>query len=313
MELKTISGKDLIPSEWNPRTKFDEEKLQLLRESIKGIGLVEPLVVRPCPKQKGKYLITAGERRWRSNPDNGFLCLIREESEFKSKIACLVENYVRENIADEDHEKFIHDIFKEGIKDKKWDSQNGMSKITGMPQSVINQNLDAYNDRQSLSLSAALMTTTDILDSKQLKEKPKVRKKLLERRAKDEIRGSHAVRNWANELNKLPEDKALEVVKIAKDLDDVKIAVEIHEGIREPGMFSNNEKASRFEHIIYTYEGVLQITPAYVDTIKKDSQRKDAIDLLEKMYNHLHKLLIELKKIEVVNIDGKESLDTKKM
>jgi len=35
------------------------------------------------------------------------------------------------------------------------------------------------------------MTTTDILDSKQLKEKPKVRKKLLERRAKDEIRGSH--------------------------------------------------------------------------------------------------------------------------
>lgn len=303
MELKTISGKDLIPSVWNPRSNFDEEKLQLLRESIKGIGLVEPLVVRPYPKRKGKYLITAGERRWRSNQDNGFLCLVREESDLDAKVACLVENYVRENIADEDHEKFISDIFLEGLKSKKWNTYKDMEKITGMPEWLIQDNQLAHKDRKELGI-LPIVSTIDILDTRTIKEKPKLRKKLLEKRGNGKIVGAgHIMRNWSNELNKLPEDKALEVVGMAKDLDDIKIAVEIHEGTREPGMFSNNEKASRFEHIIYTYDGVLQITPAYVDTIKKDSQRKDAIDLLEKMYNHLHKLLIELKKIEVVDID----------
>jgi ParB/RepB/Spo0J family partition protein len=305
MELKTISGKDLIPSEWNPRSEFDEEKLELLRESIKGIGLVEPLVVRPYPNRKGKYLITAGERRWRSNQDNGFLCLVREESDLDAKVACLVENYVRENIADEDHEKFINDIFKEGIKNKKWDSQNGMSTITGMPESVIRQNIDAYIDRQSLSLVAARVTTTDMIDSKPLKDKPKVRKILLERRAKDEIRGSHAVRNWAIELNELPEDKALDVVKTAKDFNDVKVQVEIFKGIRKPMFAIDDEGLSKLERIKARCERIVDITPAFINTIKNIKERKQAMDILKGTYEHLHKLLIAMDEIEVVDINDK--------
>jgi len=310
MELKTINGKDLIPSEWNPRSEFNEEKLNLLKESIKGIGLVEPLVVRPA-KENGKYLITAGERRWRSNQDNDFICIVRNENELNAKVSCLVENYVRENIADEDHEKFIFNIYKEGIKSKKWDSQNKMSKITGMPRSVISSNIEACEDRQSLSLSAATLTTTDILDSKSLKEKPKVRKKLLERRAKDDIKGSHAVRNWAVELNKLPEQIALEVVETANELQDVKVAVEVHTGVREPGLFRENglDRLSRMDVIELRCDRIIDITPSMIDMIDNIKERDKAIKLLKKTYEHLHMLLVELKEIEVVEIDKKEPVE----
>jgi len=305
MELKEINGKDLIPSEWNPRSSFDEEKLKLLRESINGIGLVEPLVVRPHPKQKGKYLITAGERRWQSKPNGKFLCLIRDESELDSKVSCLVENYVRENIADEDHEKFISNIYNEGLNSKKWDSLKQMAKKTGIPKFVIEENIRAHRERKKTGISVNV-STHDILDSMSLSDKPTVQKELLIKRAKNEIKGSgRVVRKWARELDKLPEDKALEVLKTAKDFQDVEIAVEIHEGVREPGFFVENDTLTKLERIKSRCEGIIDITPAFIDTITNVKEKEKAILFLKTTYEHIHKLLIALEEIEVVGINDK--------
>ncbi|MBN8292220.1 ParB/RepB/Spo0J family partition protein [Rhodobacter sp. NTK016B] len=49
-----------------PRRKFDERALGELSESIKSKGIVQPLVVRPSPRQADHYEIVAGERRWRA-------------------------------------------------------------------------------------------------------------------------------------------------------------------------------------------------------------------------------------------------------
>lgn len=49
-----------------PRRTFDEAALQELAESIRTKGILQAILVRPDPKDAGKYQIIAGERRWRA-------------------------------------------------------------------------------------------------------------------------------------------------------------------------------------------------------------------------------------------------------
>ena len=55
---------DVEPNAGQPRKVFDQERLQALAESIKEHGVVQPIIV----KQEGsRYVIVAGERRWRAS------------------------------------------------------------------------------------------------------------------------------------------------------------------------------------------------------------------------------------------------------
>ena len=58
-----ISLVDIDPNPNQPRKSFDPEKLEELAESIRNHGLLQPLVVTP---QGSRYLLVAGERRWRA-------------------------------------------------------------------------------------------------------------------------------------------------------------------------------------------------------------------------------------------------------
>lgn len=49
-----------------PRRTFDETALQELADSIRTKGVLQAILVRPDPKEAGKYQIIAGERRWRA-------------------------------------------------------------------------------------------------------------------------------------------------------------------------------------------------------------------------------------------------------
>ena len=61
-----ISIANLKPSPSQPRRLFDKNSINELAESIKSKGLVQPILVRPSPKESGTYEIIAGERRWRA-------------------------------------------------------------------------------------------------------------------------------------------------------------------------------------------------------------------------------------------------------
>jgi ParB family chromosome partitioning protein len=50
-----------------PRKHFDEATLQELAESIRAIGVVQPISVRPDPAAPGRYIINYGERRYRAS------------------------------------------------------------------------------------------------------------------------------------------------------------------------------------------------------------------------------------------------------
>ncbi len=64
-DIENISIKDIYPNENQPRRVFDEEKIKDLSESIKKYGVLQPIVLKP--DEFGKYMIIAGERRYRAS------------------------------------------------------------------------------------------------------------------------------------------------------------------------------------------------------------------------------------------------------
>ena len=61
--LRTVQVTDLEPNRFQPRSDFDQEGIAELAESIRSQGIVQPLVVTASGD---RFLIVAGERRWRA-------------------------------------------------------------------------------------------------------------------------------------------------------------------------------------------------------------------------------------------------------
>lgn len=82
-----------------PRTKFDEEALRELAESIKTYGLIQPITVRPIAN--GRYQLISGERRLRACKLAGLQevpTYVRTVDEMQSIQMALVENIQREDL-----------------------------------------------------------------------------------------------------------------------------------------------------------------------------------------------------------------------
>jgi ParB family chromosome partitioning protein len=90
---------DLIePGPYQPRTRFREESLAELAQSIQSSGIVQPLVVRPVGS---RFQLLAGERRWRAAQRAGLArvpVVIREVSDEAALEITLVENIQREDL-----------------------------------------------------------------------------------------------------------------------------------------------------------------------------------------------------------------------
>ncbi|MBL4806593.1 MAG: ParB/RepB/Spo0J family partition protein [Rhodobacteraceae bacterium] len=62
----TVPIERLHPNPDQPRRDFSEAHLEDLANSIREKGIIQPLIVRPDPKNTDEYQIVAGERRWRA-------------------------------------------------------------------------------------------------------------------------------------------------------------------------------------------------------------------------------------------------------
>jgi ParB family transcriptional regulator, chromosome partitioning protein len=91
---------EISPNPWQPRRVFDPAKLSELAESIREVGLVEPVIVRRV--QTG-YQLIAGERRLRAHQMIDRLtirAIVVDCSDQDMAILALVENVNREDLAD---------------------------------------------------------------------------------------------------------------------------------------------------------------------------------------------------------------------
>ncbi|HEY7583719.1 MAG TPA: ParB/RepB/Spo0J family partition protein [Acidimicrobiia bacterium] len=90
---------EIRPNPQQPRGDFDEETLSALAESIRSLGLLQPVVLRPDPD--GGYFLVAGERRWRAARKVGLSripAVIRTSDDREWLTAALVENLQRADL-----------------------------------------------------------------------------------------------------------------------------------------------------------------------------------------------------------------------
>lgn len=97
-QMTEIAISQIIPNPTQPRTQFDEEALKELSDSIKQLGIIQPITVK---KQDEKYIIISGERRWRASQLAGLTTLpayIREVDDENLHAMALVENIQRQDL-----------------------------------------------------------------------------------------------------------------------------------------------------------------------------------------------------------------------
>ncbi len=89
----------IAANEFQPRSRFDEEALVSLTESIRELGVLQPILVRRSGTDR--YELIAGERRWRAARRAGLAAVpavVREADDKTSLEHALVENLHREDL-----------------------------------------------------------------------------------------------------------------------------------------------------------------------------------------------------------------------
>jgi len=97
--LADVPVSSVDPNPNQPRTHFDEELLASLAASIRELGVLQPILVRPA--EGDRYQLIAGERRWRAAKRVGLQtipALIRTVADQASLEQALVENLHRQDL-----------------------------------------------------------------------------------------------------------------------------------------------------------------------------------------------------------------------
>lgn len=90
----------ITANSFQPRHSFDEENLASLTASVRELGVLQPILVRPAGEQ-GTYELVAGERRWRAAKRAGLQtipAIVRAATDVSSLEQALVENLHRQDL-----------------------------------------------------------------------------------------------------------------------------------------------------------------------------------------------------------------------
>ena len=154
-----ISVNSLVPSKFQPRKYFDEEKLNDLSNSIKERGILQPIIVRKSKNFPDKYEIIAGERRWQAAKKvelNKVPVVITDVDDLKSLEFAIVENVQRDDLNPLEEAQGYQRLIDEFSYDHE-----KVSKIIGKSRSYITNSLrllslphDVLNLLESRKISA---------------------------------------------------------------------------------------------------------------------------------------------------------------
>jgi len=98
---RDLPVEQLVPRPGQARTHFDPDELQTLASTIRELGIIQPIVVRPAADGADRYEIVAGERRWRAAQLAGMTTvpvIVRDLDERRAALYSLAENIARRNL-----------------------------------------------------------------------------------------------------------------------------------------------------------------------------------------------------------------------
>jgi ParB family transcriptional regulator, chromosome partitioning protein len=98
-EVMQLPVNQIQPNRYQPRSVFNEEKIEELAKTINTHGIIQPIVVRKV--ENGNFEIIAGERRWRAVQLLGWenvSAIIREMNDTQTASVALIENLQREEL-----------------------------------------------------------------------------------------------------------------------------------------------------------------------------------------------------------------------
>lgn len=101
-QFAELNVRDIHPNRKQPRTDFDEQDMEELIHSVREIGVLQPIVVRPS-RENGteKYELVMGERRWRATQAAGLStipAIVRETEDGDLLRDALLENLHRSQL-----------------------------------------------------------------------------------------------------------------------------------------------------------------------------------------------------------------------
>ncbi|CAI8851233.1 MULTISPECIES: nucleoid occlusion protein [Bacillus] len=98
-EIQEIPIANIIPNRYQPRTVFDDARIDELALTIRTHGLIQPIVIRKY--EEDKYEIIAGERRFRAATKLGWEkvpAIIKNLNDTETASVALIENLQREEL-----------------------------------------------------------------------------------------------------------------------------------------------------------------------------------------------------------------------
>lgn len=163
--VKQISVSEIEPSPYQPRTIFDDDRINELCQTIRLHGIIQPIVVRRTTKG---YELIAGERRLRAVKKlqmDTIPVIVREMTDSQAASAALIENLQREGLTaiEEAHayQKLIelHDLTQESLAQRLGKGQSTVAnklRLLHLPkvvqQELLKRTISERHARALLSL-----------------------------------------------------------------------------------------------------------------------------------------------------------------
>ena len=258
-KLAVINIDDIFPNRFQPRLKFDEEKLSELSDSIRKYGVIQPIVVRPV---NGKYEIIAGERRYKASMMAGrttIPAVIVNLSDRDSEEIALLENIQRQQLS-----PIEEAVSYKRILDMGYITQDELAKKLGKAQSTIANKVRLLNldDEVQEALLENKISERHARSLLRLSDKAD-QVKMLHRIINERL----TVKMTDNEIAKLKEEKNKQVNKqVQTDNNNIE------------SLFGDEERGSNMMDIDKISEG-------HARSLLRPSDQADQVKMLQRIYN----------------------------
>jgi|SRR5699024_282456 len=145
-EVVQLNVEQVVPNEYQPRTLFDDEKIQELAQTLQTHGMIQPIVVRK--KDEDLYEVIAGERRLRAAKSLGWKqisAIIRQLNDTETASIALIENIQREELSVIEEAKAykqlirMHELTQEALAQRLGKSQSTVAnriRLLTLPEIV---------------------------------------------------------------------------------------------------------------------------------------------------------------------------------